>query len=148
MEAERQVREWGLSNVQFRPWLTQRELVSSVGNAQLCLGAFGTTPQSMMTVHNKVFEALAMRLCVVTGDSPSVRSAFVHGQEIWLCRRGDPASLADAIERLRADPPLRASLAEQGHRAFLARYTVGALGALLQEHLFGLLASVHEGGKK
>ncbi len=148
IEAERKVREWGLTNVQFTPWLMQSALVRSAGNAHLCLGAFGTTPQSMMTVHNKVFEALAMRLCVVTGDSPSVRRAFVHGQEIWLCQRADPDSLATAIGTLRADPVLRASLAEQGHRAFQARYTVGALGALLQEHLVVLLASLHEGGKQ
>ena len=148
IEAERQVQKWGLTNVQFTPWLAQPELVKSAGSAQLFLGAFGTTPQSMMTVHNKVFEALAMRLCVVTGDSPSVRHAFMHAQEIWLCQRADPVSLATAIRTLRADPALRASLAERGHKAFLAHYTTGALGALLQEHLVGLLASVHEGDKK
>jgi glycosyltransferase involved in cell wall biosynthesis len=134
-EAGRRVQDWGLANVQFTPWLEQSALVERAGWADVCLGAFGTTPQSMMTVHNKIYEALAMRLCVVTGESPAVRRAFAHGKELWLCERADPGSLAAAIKVLRADPALRSSLAEQGHRAYLTQYTVGALGAQLRRHL-------------
>jgi glycosyltransferase involved in cell wall biosynthesis len=89
----------------------------------------------MMTVHNKIYEALAMRLCVVTGDSPAVRGAFGHEKELWLCERANPGSLASAVKTLRSDPALRSYLAEQGHRAYLAQYTAGALGAQLRRHL-------------
>ena len=120
--------------------MDQGALVESVGRADLCLGAFGTTPQSVMTVHNKIYEALSMRLCVVTGDSPSIRRAFRDRQEIWLCRRDDPESLAEAITVLRTDPALRASLAEQGHEAFQKGYTISRLGAIYLEHLRGVCA--------
>jgi glycosyltransferase involved in cell wall biosynthesis len=140
--AERQVKEWRLANVQFTPWLAQEALVERLARADLCLGAFGTTPQSMMTVHNKIYEALAMRLCVVTGDSPAIRRAFEHGKELWLCERLDPGSLAAAILLLEADPALRRSLAESGYQAFRAQYTVAALGVRLCQHLEALMERV------
>lgn len=133
--AERRSREWRLSNVAFRPWMEQGALVESVGRADLCLGAFGTTPQSVMTVHNKVYEALAMRLCVVTGDSPAVRRALEHGKEIWLCDRLNPEALAAAVLTLQADPALRSAIGEQGYRAFLSRYSTRILGAQWRGHL-------------
>jgi len=72
---------------------------------------------------------------VVTGDSPAIRRAFHHGQELWLCERASAASLASAVLSLRADPALRESLAERGHQAFQAQYNVTALGAQLLNHL-------------
>jgi glycosyltransferase involved in cell wall biosynthesis len=137
--AEELARAWGLRNITFTPWLGPEALVTKVAGADLCLGAFGGTPQSLMTVHNKIYEALAMRLCVVTGDSPAVRAAFSHGRELWLCRRAEPAALAEAILVLKADSGLRASMAERGYRAFLSRYAPGILGAQFRQHIECLL---------
>lgn len=134
-EAEARVRDWGLANVSFPGWLEPSALVQRAARASLCLGAFGTTPQSVMTVHNKIYECLAMRRPVLTGDSPAVRDAFKHGVHVWLCPRADPPALAQAILTLKGDPALRESLAENGHRLFLERYTVEALGQQLHAHL-------------
>jgi glycosyltransferase involved in cell wall biosynthesis len=127
-QAMASVEEHGLENVAFVDWVEKRDLPHKVAQADLCLGAFGTTPQSMMTVHNKIYEGLAMRKCVITGDSPAMRSTLTHGEHLWLCERADSDSLAQAILTLKRDPVLRESLADKGHQCFLDRFTIAALG--------------------
>jgi glycosyltransferase involved in cell wall biosynthesis len=133
--AETQVREWGLTNVKFVDWAEQGVLARRAAAADLCLGAFGTTPQSLMTIQNKIYECLAVRRPVLTGDSPAVRRALQHGKHVWLCERSNPRALADSILKLEADAPLRESLAENGRRLFLQRYTTQALGKQLRTWL-------------
>jgi glycosyltransferase involved in cell wall biosynthesis len=138
-EIEAQVKEHSLENVIMEGWMDRAELATRVAAADLCLGAFGHTPQSMMTVHNKVYEALAMAKCVVAGDSPAMRSALVHGEQVWLCDRSKPESLAEAILTLKENPELRRSLARQGHTIFTERYSLDALGCRFRAHLEELL---------
>jgi glycosyltransferase involved in cell wall biosynthesis len=120
---------YGLKNVSFISWLQPQDLITHALQAGICLGAFGTTPQSLMTVHNKIYEGMALARPVITGDSPAVRAQFTHGQHIYLCERANPGSLAQAIRTIYADPALRARLSEQGRAAFLSSYTVKHLGA-------------------
>ena len=135
-EAEAQRRD--LANISFIPWLEQSELVEVISRADLCLGAFGDTPQSMMTVQNKLYECLAMGKAVLSGESPAVRAALVAGKEIALCPRLDPAALAESVRTLCADGPLRAALGAAGHIRFSADYTIERIGALYAAALDGL----------
>lgn len=134
-QAERLARGYGLQNLTFTGWLDKPALTARIARAQVCLGAFGDTPQSLMTVQNKVYEGLAMARPVVTGDSPAVRRVFEPGQNILLCDRQDPASLAAALRRLKQQPELRKRLAEQGYRLFAEKYALQPLGALYAAHL-------------
>ena len=114
--ALRLAQRYNLPNIIFSGWLEKEELALRVAQADVCLGAFGTTPQSLMTVQNKIFEAAAMAKPMISGDSPAVRAAFEHGQEICLCAREDGAALAQAIRTLWQDPALRERLAQNSHR--------------------------------
>ena len=127
-KAERLTERYGLLNVTFEGWVEKQTLTHLITCADVCLGAFGVTPQSMMTVQNKIYEALAMRKCVVTGWSPAASSSLIHGQHVWLCNRENPESLAEAILTLRRSPELCIEMAENGYRLFLDRYSVAALG--------------------
>jgi glycosyltransferase involved in cell wall biosynthesis len=98
------------------------------------LGAFGETPQSLMTVQNKIFTGLALGVPVLSGDSPAVRGAFVHGVHLYLCERSG-AEIAAGIRALQADDALRARLAEQGLHIFRERYDLAHLGQLYAVHL-------------
>jgi glycosyltransferase involved in cell wall biosynthesis len=129
------VQEHGLTNVILVGWMDQLELLSEANKADLHLGAFGTTPQSTMTVQNKIYEGLAMRRCVVTGDSPTVRNALVHGKQAWLCERANPESLARSILMLSERPALRERIAERGHARFLTEYSTAVLGARFGDQL-------------
>lgn len=133
--AQALAQRYALSNVVFVDWLEPSALVARVARADVCLGAFGTTPQSLMTVHNKIYEGLAMAKPVITGDSPAVRQVLEHGEHVFLCKRVDAQSLADAVRVLRASPDLRARLAQRGHQLFCEQFDLQHNGQRFASHL-------------
>ncbi len=141
-EAEFRVRQAGLANVRFTDWLDRQALRERIAQAHICLGAFGTTRQSLMTVQNKVYECLAMARPVITGDGPAVRRAFRHGEHLWLVPRADPAALAEAIERLCEGPALRDRLGTEGYREFGLHYTTRRIGLRYRNLLQAVLACI------
>jgi glycosyltransferase involved in cell wall biosynthesis len=106
-----------------------------MAQSHLCLGVFGTTPQSLMTVQNKIWEAAAMARPMVTGDSPTMRATFTHGEELYLVERDNACALAEAILELARDDSLRQKLGQAAYRRFLEGNSTIALGALLLDAL-------------
>jgi glycosyltransferase involved in cell wall biosynthesis len=121
----------GTGNMAFVDWLDQGALADHIAQADLCLGAFGVTPQSLMTVQNKIYECLAMAKPVLTGDSLAVRQALAHGEEVYLCERANAQALADAIRLLRASPEVCERIGRGGYAAVQKRYTAAMLGEAL-----------------
>jgi glycosyltransferase involved in cell wall biosynthesis len=136
-----------LENVRFVGWLDKQALVAKVAEVDVCLGVFGTTPQSMMTVQNKIYEGLAMARCVVTGEAPTVSLALAHGKHVWLCERANPEALARSILALRGNEDLRRDLSEEGHKLFSEEFTVAVLGRQFHQHLRDLVNG-HRGEAK
>jgi glycosyltransferase involved in cell wall biosynthesis len=135
-------RQYALANVIFTDWLEKQALGLRIARADVCLGIFGVTPQSLMTLHNKVFEGLAMAKPVITGDSPAIREFLTHGEHVYLCERANPRALAEAIRALHGDVALRRRLAQQGHAAFVAGgYGLAGLGQRMRTALDDLIAT-------
>jgi glycosyltransferase involved in cell wall biosynthesis len=132
--------ELRLSNVTFIDWLEKHELSNYLANAQVCLGVFGTTRQSLYTVQNKIWEGLAMAKPVITGDAPMVHEVLTPGEHLLVCERANPRSLADAVMRLYQDPKLRSQLASNGYRFVTENYSVRNTGHRMKAHLAELLA--------
>jgi glycosyltransferase involved in cell wall biosynthesis len=130
-----------LTNLRFMEWLPQAELSRLISEADICLGAFGDTPQSLMTVQNKIYEGLAMQRAVITGDSPAVRAALHNGKEILLCDRQNPVALAQAIRILAIDCNLRTQLAVQGAKTFEQRFSLSRIGACFRQTLNELVSA-------
>jgi glycosyltransferase involved in cell wall biosynthesis len=124
-----------LENTTFIEWLSKESLIDRMAYADISLGAFGITPQSLMTVQNKIYEGLALKLPVITGESPAVSQAFTHGENIYLCDRSNPEALAQAILRLYNDPELRKHIAENGYAEYQHKYSVEKLGERYKTHL-------------
>lgn len=133
-------RQYGLRNLTFIEWLPKPDLAARAAKADLCLGAFGTTPQSLMTVQNKIYEAMAMARPIVTGDSPAVREVLSDGEHVFLCARANPSALAETICFLRDHPEVRQRVAQGGHDRFVAAFDVGHIGARFAAHLRELVA--------
>jgi glycosyltransferase involved in cell wall biosynthesis len=133
--AQQLVAENHLENVTFIHWLDKGSLVEHISRADVCLGTFGTTPQSLITVQNKIYETLAMRKPLINGDSPAIRQAFTHGEHIYLCERASGESIKNAILTLWKEPTLRECIAQNGHRLFMDRYTLRSNGRLFEQHL-------------
>jgi 2-deoxystreptamine N-acetyl-D-glucosaminyltransferase/2-deoxystreptamine glucosyltransferase len=105
---------------------------------------FGASPKAARVVPAKVLLALAAGRPVVTRDGPAARAALRDGTHALLCPPADPAALAAAIARLRADPALRARLAAAGPPLVAARYAPAPLGRQL---LTVLAAATHRAAR-
>ena len=140
-EAMRLVEEYELDNVTFEGWINKEEMPRRVSEADVCLGAFGTTPQSLMTVQNKIYEGLAMRKPVITGDSPAICQSLGHQEHLYLCERANPQSLVKAICALNDDPDLCQDIADKGHQLFLAQFDLNHNGTRYAAYLGELVDS-------
>jgi glycosyltransferase involved in cell wall biosynthesis len=139
-KSESLARSYGLANVVFVDWLDHTSLIPELARADVCLGGFGATAQALLTGNNKVMEGLAMARPVITGASPALPKTLQHGVHLFICERGNPQALADAICFLKNDPDLRKRLAENGYKAFSEQFSLTVLGTELASRLGGLTA--------
>jgi glycosyltransferase involved in cell wall biosynthesis len=116
-----------VGNVEFLPRCSVERLAALIAASDVCLGVFGTNAKALRVIPNKVFDALACRRALITGDAPAVREALTDREHAWLCRLGDEEALADAIATLRRDSGLRDRLAHTGHELLRRRFSTAAL---------------------
>lgn len=131
--------EYALDNVTFVGWVDKEALPYRVAEADVCLGAFGQTPQSLMTIQNKIYEGMAMGKPVITGASPAIAELVESDVMVLTSDRGDPASLARTLTNLAADRSLRVALSRGGSHAYRQRFTPSQLGRVFKEHLLDVL---------
>jgi glycosyltransferase involved in cell wall biosynthesis len=133
-------RSLGLDNVTFTGWLEDIARLSyEFAPYDVCLGAFGDTAASRMTIQNKIYEGLAMRKAVITRDSPIVRRAFKDREHLVLCPPDDPVTLANTIILLKDNSDLCLRVANNGYALFNERYTPVVIGRQVKEHLEELI---------
>jgi glycosyltransferase involved in cell wall biosynthesis len=138
-EAVALAEKYGLENVTFVDWVDKQDLPHRVAKADVCLGVFGTTPQSMMTVQNKIYEGLAMSKPVITGASPTVHSSLIHGKHLYLCERANPQALAEAVRVLNSDSGLYKHIAENGFLFYHSQFDLQHNGTCYALHLHELI---------
>jgi glycosyltransferase involved in cell wall biosynthesis len=122
------VKTYDLNNVTFTNWMDETSLIKRLALADVCLGTFGNTPQALMTMQNKIHEGLALAKPLINGDSPVMRSTLQHKEHIFLCKREDPLSLAEAIRTLKSDAALRMKLSTQGFLFYRDHFSFELLG--------------------
>ena len=79
-------------------------------------------------IPNKVFQALACGVPVITADTPGARELLVDGESAQLVPPGDASALAAAVRRIAHDPALAQRLADGGLRTYRARASERILG--------------------
>lgn len=104
--------------VAFRDPISAHDYAALLQQADIALGAFGTTPKATRVIPCKVYDALAVGVPLITADTPAVRRLLRDGQHALLVPPGDARALAEAIMRLKRDPALGARLAAAGRRTF------------------------------
>lgn len=126
-------RRLGTRNVDFVARRSLESLAELIAESHVCLGVFGTNAKALRVIPNKVFDALACRRPVITGDAPAIREALTDREHIWLCGLGDEEALADAITTLRDDQRMRDRIADNGHELFRRRFSTAALAPEIGE---------------
>jgi glycosyltransferase involved in cell wall biosynthesis len=118
-------------------WMPQEVLLKHISDADICLGAFGDTPQSLMTIQNKIYECMAMGKPVITGASPATETTLPEGV-ILLCNRDNPQDIADAILTLKNQPELMQQLSQNALLYYQQHVSIDSLGKQLRNHLQAL----------
>lgn len=89
----------GLPQVRFEDPVAYDRLAGRIGQADILLGIFGTTPKAARVIPNKVYQSLACARPVITMESPVYSSAVraaADGGIGWV-PSGDPAALAELV---------------------------------------------------
>jgi len=128
-------RELQVQNIEFRPWVAYNELRAAMASVHLSLGIFGTTPRADLVIPNKVFQALACRKAVITGDSRAIAEIFEDGKHLLLAKRGNPEDLAEKVRILKNDGSLRRQLAREGCSFVREKFSATRQGETLKSFL-------------
>jgi glycosyltransferase involved in cell wall biosynthesis len=128
-----------LNNTEFLGWKEPKVLVEYIKNADLVLGAFGKTPQSLMTVQNKIYESMAQKKPIVTGDSPQIRAIFENRKDIFTCERDDSDSLKREILYIKDNQFGLQNIVDSAYEKYVEKYSINGIGKQFVNHLQGLL---------
>ena len=132
------IKQHRLENVEILGWMDQNDLINQIAEADCCFGVFGTTPQSLMTVQNKLYECLAMGKPIITGDSPAVRRALPPNT-VFLCDRNKPQEISEAIVELASNAEKRLALANNAIKVFNENYSIEKLGHKIEKYMTELI---------
>ena len=116
-----------LKNVVFSGRLAPEILRKKMNQADLCLWIFGDTEKTLRVIPNKVYECVAMKKTVLTGDTSAIRELF-NDDELLLVKSADAESIAAGILRARNDPKYASVVALKGYNKLINTGTSSILG--------------------
>ena len=73
---------------------------------------------------------------IITTDMPGCRETVIHGDNGFLVPPRDADALLEAMQRLAADPRMRARMGAQSRSLCERRFEVGDVTRTLLDHLF------------
>ncbi|MEK7536914.1 MAG: glycosyltransferase [Patescibacteria group bacterium] len=120
-----------LKNIEFKGKMLSEGILTEAKKCHLCLGIFGDTPKTALVIPNKIYESLAMRRPVISGDTSACRELF-SDDNLMMVQPADSESLAKAILELKNNLDLRGKLVENGYNKFIKYCTPKVLGGELK----------------
>ncbi|MBN2683716.1 MAG: glycosyltransferase [Pontiellaceae bacterium] len=109
----------GVKNLRIESAIPYENLPIRIGQADILLGVFGTTPKAERVIPNKVFQALACARPVITRESPAYPAeACIESGGLTFVPPGDPQALANAIRLLLESEAELRKRGEQAARTF------------------------------
>ncbi|OGW42637.1 MAG: hypothetical protein A2132_01670 [Nitrospirae bacterium RBG_16_43_11] len=115
-------------NINWIDWIEYNRLVNYINEADIVLGIFGGSDKAKRVIPNKVFQAIACKKPIITGDSPAARELFRDGENALLCHVGDPRAIAESIGLLRDNENLRIKIGFNGYNTYLSQCNIEAIG--------------------
>jgi glycosyltransferase involved in cell wall biosynthesis len=122
--------------VRFEDFVPRREALAQMAGADALLQLMPDEPGTEMFVGGKVFEYMALDRPVLAVMPPGEGRRLIEGMPGGRGADVDPASVADALERLLDDPPApgHADAAGRYDRVNLAAELAAVLDGVLSEH--------------
>lgn len=127
-----------INNVHLLGWVDDETLLSNISQADMCMGVFGITPQSHMTIQHKILECLAMKKPVISGESALMKRTFTHKENIYLCER-NVTGLVNGLIELINDSNLRKKIALNGYDFVIGNFSFDIIGKLCLDYLHEII---------
>lgn len=125
----------GLKNINFIDNVSYERLPDYMIQAGVCLGVFGSSSKIDLVIPNKIYEALAMGKTVITADTSAVRELLTDGENVFLCQKANPQSLAEKILYVKNNPVVAEEMGQNGWRLFREKLTEKILAADLVKYI-------------
>lgn len=122
-----------LNNVTYKNAMPYKELMEHLADADVSLGIFGTTTKSENAIPNKVYEALAMKKAVITGNTKAARAYLTDKENAILCRTGSAEAISEAILLLKNNPQMKKKISENGYKLFKNNFTTRKIGSMIKD---------------
>ena len=110
-----------LENIEFLNMVPLHELPLFISGCDIGLGIFGKREKSSCVIPNKIFEAIQMKIPIITSNTPAINELFTHRENIFLCQRANPKSLSDGILELVNNQDLRFKIADNAYQVYKDR---------------------------
>ncbi len=108
----------GITNIEFAGWKSSIEIQRQAAHSHVALGVFGTTEKAARVIPNKVYEALAMGIPLITRQSQAVEELLTGDHNVLLVPEGNAQSLADKIRWTRDNYERALEIAKRGQTVF------------------------------
>lgn len=125
--------------IDFTPSMPIDRLAKLVAQSTISLGIFGETDKAKRVIPNKVFQAMASGVPVITGDSPAIAELFQNRKHVLTVPFGDAHALASAILELHQDHQLRESVARNGYEIVRRDFCRQNIGAAVKQILLEVI---------
>src|SRR3989344_4496979 len=122
----------GLKNVIFKGMMKSEELKKEIGNCDVSLGIFGSSPKTSLVIPNKVYIGLAMKKPLITADTEAIRELF-NDEDMILIPSSNESSLAEAILKIKNNPAFGEKIAQSGYDKFIKYASHRVLGLELEK---------------
>ena len=131
----------GLTNVKFPGWIDHPKMEALAERSAMVLAPYRDIPNYSLNVPNKVIDALALGLPILTPLSGEVQR-LVEEYDVGLrYGPGSAYTLADAVAVLAADPKRRARMSSNARRLYDDSFSHDAVYGALAGHLERLAQS-------
>lgn len=135
-EIQKQVKELKLEKLEFiNRHLSIEELRKNILECHVSLGQFENHERLSRTIPHKAFEAMAMKIAYITGDTEPSREVLEDKKTCLFVGLANAQDIANKILNLRDDVALRTSLEQNGYDLYQSKLTPKVLAKNLLEKL-------------
>ena len=128
-------RELKIKNIEFIPKMFMEKhfnkLPNLISDIDVGLGLFGEGLKTLLCIPNKVYEGIAMKIPMITSNTPAIKEIFTENVNIILCKQANSQSLAEAILILKKDKILRSKITENAYKLNKEMLTIEKQGERL-----------------
>jgi glycosyltransferase involved in cell wall biosynthesis len=133
--ARRLAASLGTQSIKWTDWLPYEALGARLREADVALGVFSAGTKAARVIPNKVHQALACGVPLVTRRSPAIERLLQDGESAFLVPPDDPEALARALLRLAVDRDLRLRTGARGREVWQEFASEECLSAKAREAL-------------